>query len=413
MLRNPIPLLILAALLWIGGGTYLYQTMGCCGNALSVPPLSITDGQSNLLYTSQQNLLFGLSGATATISDDVKTMLNRLAEDLKADPNKSLLLTGWYDSDEQNDSQFDNLGLARADHMKQYMIGLGVPAAQLLTGDRLKKAAEIHDGQFYGGVDFELGTIESSRYLAIKDATAFTANVDDNFVFARSGFEYKKPISQKLNTQMAQTAAYLKKNPNRSLRIVGLYDSKENNSSALPNLGLGRANNIKSLLVGLGVAATQIKIEAEEKTDLVFADDEVIGPANYYFLETEEPSGNRLAEVEKRLRANPLILRFDTNAETINLSAAQKQYFADLIYYLENKPGRKVNAVGHADNRGEVSLNQRLSRKRAEFVRDYLVRNGIAAQRIQTAFKGADAPIATNDTPEGRQQNRRTEVSIK
>lgn len=414
MLRSPIPQLFLILLIWLIGGIYLYNSvLGCCGGSINVPPLTVTDGNSNTVYTSAQNLLFGLSGATATIPTETKNMLDRLAGDLKADPTKRLTLTGWYGAEEKNTTTFENLGLARADHMKAHMMGLGVPAAQLLTAGRLKAANEIHDGQFYGGVDFELGQVGSARSIAIRDANAFSAGVDDNFVFARSGFEYKKPISDKLKAEFTKTAEYLKKNPNRSLRIVGLYHDKEKNTSALPNLGLGRANNIKGLLVGMGVAATQIAIEAEQKTDLVFTEEEVVGPATYAFFETEKPSGNRLAEVEKRLRAQPLTLYFATNAESINLTASQKQYFADLVYYLENKPGGQVFSSGHTDNRGDANLNQRLSRKRAEFVRDYLVRNGISATKIQTQFKGSDAPIATNETVEGRQKNRRAEVRIK
>jgi len=414
MSRSPIPQLLLISLIWVIGGAILYNTLlGCCGGSLNIPPLTVTDGNSNTVYTRNQNLLFGLSGATATIPTEVKGMLGQLAGDLKADPSKRLTLTGWYGSEEKNATTFENLGLARADHMKEYMMGLGVPVAQLLTGSRLKEANEIHDGNFYGGVDFALGQVASGRNIAIRDANAFSAGVDDNFVFARSGFEYKKPISDKLTAEFTKTAEYLKKNPNRSLRIVGFYHDKEKNTSALPNLGLGRANNIKGLLTGMGVAATQIAIEAEKKTDLVFTEEEVVGPATYNFFETEKPSGNRLAEVEKRLRAQPLILYFATNAESINLTASQKQYFADLVYYLENKPGGQVISSGHTDNRGDATLNQRLSRKRAEFVKNYLVRNGITNTKIQTQFKGSDAPIATNETIEGRQKNRRAEVRIR
>ncbi len=69
----------------------------------------------------------------------------------------------------------------------------------------------------------------------------------------------------------------------------------------------------------------------------------------------------------------------------------------------------EVEIQGHTDNRGGRALNTRLSLARAEAVKAYLVRKGIAASRITTKGFGPDKPVATNDTAEGRQQNRRIE----
>lgn len=75
-------------------------------------------------------------------------------------------------------------------------------------------------------------------------------------------------------------------------------------------------------------------------------------------------------------------------------------------------PGVKVEIVGHTDNVGGEELNLDLSRRRAEAVKDYLVKKGIAAERITTQGKGPNAPIADNATEEGRAQNRRIEFRI-
>ena len=71
-----------------------------------------------------------------------------------------------------------------------------------------------------------------------------------------------------------------------------------------------------------------------------------------------------------------------------------------------------IEIVGHTDNVGEEDANLLLSRKRAENVRAYLIRNGIDQSRIKATGYGESQPIATNNTPEGRQKNRRTEVRI-
>ena len=67
---------------------------------------------------------------------------------------------------------------------------------------------------------------------------------------------------------------------------------------------------------------------------------------------------------------------------------------------------------GHTDSVGSDALNQSLSEKRAEAVRAYLANRGIPANRMTVTGMGEKSPVATNDTPAGRQQNRRVELVI-
>lgn len=71
-----------------------------------------------------------------------------------------------------------------------------------------------------------------------------------------------------------------------------------------------------------------------------------------------------------------------------------------------------VVAVGHTDSIGKASYNQRLSVRRAEAVKAYLVSKGVPADRIYTEGKGETQPVATNKTAEGRAQNRRVEIEV-
>lgn len=68
-----------------------------------------------------------------------------------------------------------------------------------------------------------------------------------------------------------------------------------------------------------------------------------------------------------------------------------------------------VEISGHTDITGSYKKNMDLSQRRADSVRDWLIRNGVAPDRIFTKGYGPDQPVATNDTPEGRQKNRRIE----
>lgn len=84
---------------------------------------------------------------------------------------------------------------------------------------------------------------------------------------------------------------------------------------------------------------------------------------------------------------------------------------ASAIKGLSNKyPKIKVELSGHTDWIGTDAYNQALSERRANVVKVYLTRKGIEGERISTYAYGESKPIATNDTPEGRALNRRTEV---
>ena len=72
-----------------------------------------------------------------------------------------------------------------------------------------------------------------------------------------------------------------------------------------------------------------------------------------------------------------------------------------------------VIATGHTDSIGTDKYNQRLSERRAESVKQYLVSKGIPASKITTIGKGESQPVATNKTKEGRQKNRRVDIEFK
>jgi outer membrane protein OmpA-like peptidoglycan-associated protein len=79
---------------------------------------------------------------------------------------------------------------------------------------------------------------------------------------------------------------------------------------------------------------------------------------------------------------------------------------------LKSNPGAKVVIEGYTDNVGSPAYNQTLALERAQAVRSALVREGVEAGRITVRAHGEENPIASNDTKEGRRENRRAEVII-
>ncbi|MBR6285074.1 MAG: OmpA family protein [Muribaculaceae bacterium] len=101
---------------------------------------------------------------------------------------------------------------------------------------------------------------------------------------------------------------------------------------------------------------------------------------------------------------------FATNKS--DLSASAKTALTKFATSLQNNPQTNVQIYGHTDNTGSLEVNQRLSKARANSVMTYLMNSGISSSRMVSEGYDYQFPVASNDTPEGRAQNRRVEVYI-
>jgi outer membrane protein OmpA-like peptidoglycan-associated protein len=103
-------------------------------------------------------------------------------------------------------------------------------------------------------------------------------------------------------------------------------------------------------------------------------------------------------------------LEFESAKDVIFESS--KPSLNELAEVLKKKTTWKLEIAGHTDNVGDDNGNLVLSKKRAEALKAYLVSQGVDEARLLTLYFGETKPIATNDTPEGRQKNRRVEMKI-
>ena len=96
--------------------------------------------------------------------------------------------------------------------------------------------------------------------------------------------------------------------------------------------------------------------------------------------------------------------------------AAIKPNFAPILSQfatsLNQNPVSTVTIIGHTDNTGSDAINNPLSIDRAEAARDYLVSRGVARTRIATDGRGSREPVADNNSPAGRNKNRRVEIYV-
>ena len=134
---------------------------------------------------------------------------------------------------------------------------------------------------------------------------------------------------------------------------------------------------------------------------------------NYLFYTDAIPDVNEVLQVEMQpfgdgSRTTIQNLFFDFNSDAImpeSFAAIERLY-----EFLKQNPRIKVTLEGHTDNVGSSSYNLDLSKRRANAVRQALIDKGIKPERIMSIGQGNSSPIATNDTEEGRAQNRRVEL---
>lgn len=166
---------------------------------------------------------------------------------------------------------------------------------------------------------------------------------------------------------------------------------------------------------------TTLKAPKEVKTRI----NQAAGRDAYYFIddvslveiqvdeETSSPVKPGKERTEKTFPDSSFVLStilFQTN-ETALMPSSYSELDTLAIYLIKNL-GTSIDISGHTDNSGNEKINKKLSAGRAKTVADYLVLKGIDITRISHKGYGSSKPVSTNNTEEGRQQNRRVEFSI-
>jgi outer membrane protein OmpA-like peptidoglycan-associated protein len=123
------------------------------------------------------------------------------------------------------------------------------------------------------------------------------------------------------------------------------------------------------------------------------------------------PDANVQQQDQQLLVSFPGDALFSTNSAVLAPGAYQR--LRSLSDTLRRYPQSNVVVKGHTDSAGEEAYNLRLSEDRAESVRKYLIAEGVSSYRITAMGFGEAFPVASNATPEGRQQNRRVEIEIR
>jgi len=253
----------------------------------------------------------------------------------------------------------------------------------------------------------------ATSYPFAIDGNGFAYNTNDNYNFNVSSHNFLTPLSADLTKGITGLQGHLDENENNVINVTGYYTSQEENNTAFPNLGLARANSIKNDLASKGIPTAQINTFGKLMDEMIPEENTYLGAASFGIVEKSATAEDDLKALYEKINADPLILYFNTAEASIHLDAAQRQKVADISRYLDKVSDATASVVGHTDSQGRASTNMRLGQDRAEFAKNYLMQNGIAADKIIATSKGQTQPIADNATEEGRVKNRRTVITLK
>ncbi len=187
--------------------------------------------------------------------------------------------------------------------------------------------------------------------------------------------------------------------PDKILEITGHYRSDEKNTSKFKNLGLFRANETAKLFY---------KHYPKDKIRLLGK--LVSGKSATNPFVSASFRGLMDSKNIKEVAGSTLIY-FPFNS-TSKLNNREVESYLDDVAAQVKKNNQKISLVGHTDNIGEDASNYNLGLRRANIVKDYLIKRGVVPSKILASSKGEKSPIASNDTDAGRAKNRRTELKI-
>jgi len=189
------------------------------------------------------------------------------------------------------------------------------------------------------------------------------------------------------------------------LIITGKYYASEATPEGYSSMGIARAERVKAML------AEFIPADRIITTDLRLNDNDEARNAYFEAVDFKWQEVDAEEETEVVELEDQIIIRFPFSSATKDPDPRVDQYLDQLAARLK-QTSERVEIVGHTDNVGSEAMNMRLSERRAKYIRDILRRKGVSGDRIILDWKGESEPRSSNETEEGRHNNRRVELRI-
>ena len=194
------------------------------------------------------------------LSNNLNNAILKVKNYMVVDSSKALHITGYYKTSEINNSAYPNLGLARANAVKNYFVSTGISSKNIDTyGKEDNNMVSDNDKIYYGPVSFNVSThdeLDTSRMDTIQ-ALGEAIKSDPLILYFETGASTLN-LSAEQREKVANISRYIDKVPEAQIHIIGHTD---NTGDAFSNtkLGLKRANFVKRYLMGNAISESQIE----------------------------------------------------------------------------------------------------------------------------------------------------------
>jgi|GEM_PF-345323 len=240
---------------------------------------SINDGQG-ISIDLEENVNFPKNSATPTITDKISSAFKQTASYLKTNRDRILQITGLYTRDEKNQSQHPNLGVARAEAIKNELVKKGANKTQVSVTSKIVPKLPFNGNILNGGVEYSFKTkqeIADYEKKLMDDIYAKINNIGSMNLYFDFGAKQIN-LSPKLANYIEDVKLYLAKNNTAKVRLIGHTDDK---GSAQSNYGFGmdRAKFVKNYFVNSGVRSSQIITESKGEQQPIASNDTDAGRA--------------------------------------------------------------------------------------------------------------------------------------
>ncbi len=278
-MRPILPILGILSAIYIFGGSWLLSKL-ICGSSATPAAFSVSDG--NFKTSSDQMFSFPQSSDKVSYTTDTKKSFISIGKYLNENPNRQLSLSGIFASKEKNNSSFENLGLARAEAVKNLLVSLGGNTDNISTASQQVDNLSFMDKKLYGGVNFlfeeKVANAESlgDGSDAEVDAGSGVGTGALTLMFEESQVSYE-PTSD-LNEHMDYLRSYVDANPGATIIVTGHTDNQGSLESKM-KIAEKRARKVRRILRNNGFASKQVEWRAEGPNDPVASNESSDGIA--------------------------------------------------------------------------------------------------------------------------------------
>lgn len=226
--------------------------------------ISDTDGDFNIKINDNFNFKTSNFSILEPISTEVTSEVVKLKDYLIANPLKDIDITGYYRSDETNNSAFPNLGLARANSVKNYLVGQGIPSKQIDTHGELNDDINPDDANtLFGPLKFGVVTFEEGATDEALIAACDSIRKNPIVLYFKTG-----AAQINLTSEQRQKIADISRCVDKlgvKVQVVGHTDNTGNADQNMA-LGQGRADFAKQYLIANGILGDNIEASSKGQT---------------------------------------------------------------------------------------------------------------------------------------------------